>query len=431
MSSFGIDLPSIMQAAAQTRRMQIDAQRAQDERAAYERQLDRELQAQKALQAYNAGNRQALAQVDPRLHQQLEQGRYDTQLRQAQIEGERAEQAAAQQKGQDASRLAVARELKYFANAVRNNQANWPGVRQAMQQRMAAGRLPQMELPEQLTPEMQQQVDMLADMDLASLDPQKVQEPPLDPIAKRVINELGLRPGTPEFQQAYKAAREDEERQEMARRKAGATSVNVGTGAAGIETATKAKFEQTINTNDTLLEEIGLIGDDISQELVGFKGRAREGVASTIDFFGAPAESVASALGVDPQAQLEFLDKRQELKSRVKDVGDRVLRIRTGAAAPAEEVKKLEAIVGNLDGMGERQLRAALRTFAKSLELDSRLKRKAIAGGTQVAEPKSGQGGGKAAAQDLSRADARALELEGQGMPPEKVLQQLKSEGLL
>jgi hypothetical protein len=210
----------------------------------------------------------------------------------------------------------------------------------------------------------------------------------LDPIAKNVINQFGYAPNTPEFRKAYGIAKAEEERAELARRRAGASQVNVGTGQAGIETATKAKLEQDIVTARDLISRIDDVEKGIDTDLVGYQGMSGEKMGAAIDYFGAPAEAIASAVGLDPKKQLEILDRRQKIKSQVRDLGDLVIRVRSGANAPETEQKNLKSIYGDIDNMGEVQLRRALRTFRESLSRQTGSKADVIAQGVRVAPGK-------------------------------------------
>ena len=219
------------------------------------------------------------------------------------------------------------------------------------------------------------------------------QEEPLD--LEREIRLAGFDPATPDGQAYARKLLEG-------KGKGSSTTINVGDGRAGIEKTTKAKFEQDIATTDDLLSELGDVNKAIDSELVGFSGSSKEKVASAIDYFGSTGEAVAQAFGMDPDARLNFLERRQSLKTKIKDLGDRVLRVRSGANAPEPEVKKLESIMGSIDSMGERQLRVALSTFTESLQRQRNTKASAIKDGTQVNAPKT-QAAPQPSAQDVAQ----------------------------
>lgn len=410
-----VDFWGVFNAAAESsRQRRLDAQReaqAGHQLKMQQQQLDAQTQERadalavtKQKAEADAQRRQALADMmsgaDPQgaaLTQMDPEAALAARKQMGEVEQQRATALANQQKAADTRAKNTAAFKLEAVRQIARNPASAPAVQAAIQRLAQAGQIDEFQLPGHALPEGMAGPQMAPTMgEAATLQGAALAEGAQPQGRDAQLVSEGFVLGSPMAERRARAVGD----------KSG-TTVNVGTGAAGIEKPTKAKFEQDINTTDGLLNEIAGINKSIDGELVGFKGAAGERLGSVIDYFGTPGKQVATALGMDANKALDFLEKRQALKTKVRDLGDRVLRVRSGANAPEPEVKKLESIVGSIDSMGERQLRAALATFAESLQAQRDSKAQAIAGGTNVKPPK----GGKApqmSNEDRLRAEAAA-----------------------
>lgn len=316
MSSFGIDLPSIIQAAQQTRRSQL-------ERQAMERQASHDAQMQDAVRGYNAGSKGQLAEIDPQMYQQLEKGAADLALRRAQTSGEQSQLQAGQQKAALDLHRNTARAMALAAKLVKANPGRWPQVRQGLMQQAQQGMISQLDLPEQLTPELMQQVDQLSQMDLAVLDPQKAEEQPIDEVAKRVMLGKGLRPGTPEFQRAYQSelaqARHDELAKQAPKVTAGGLRQEFQTQQVYKDMQTVASaYEKVKSTSDTGAGDISLIF--AYMKLLDPNSTVREGEFATAQNAGSVPDSLVAQYNKAINGQRLAPEVRQQFRTEAGHV---------------------------------------------------------------------------------------------------------------
>ncbi len=390
---WGTDLAQIfLQARAQRSAEREQSQRMKMQELAMQRERDemeRTALEPEAIAAYQQrGDGQMLQVVNPKLLQELEKDRAAQQRLATEAQAKAAQTHAA---AEQAKREKTARVQQYAARMLQQNPEAAQQVLGNVKQMADRGEIYAFELPEAApTPDVARRVQVDAEAASAAAG-LKQEEIPLDDIAKRVIYKRKLRPGMPGFPEAYAAEEREIQRQELAARKAGATSVNVGTGQSGIESGTKAQFEKDIVTSNDLLKRIDRVEGAIDAELVGFAGKKNEKAGAFVDYFGAPAEAVVEFMGIDSAQAVGVMERRQALKSQVRDLGDLVIRVRSGANAPPAEVEKLEQIMGSIDSMGEKQLRAALQTFRTSLQGQRDAKADAIAHGINVIDPKKRQ----------------------------------------
>jgi hypothetical protein len=403
MSSY-INLADIVNAAAQTRGAQLQHE-------AVQRQLDREAKSQDAIRAYNKGNKSALAELDPRLFQQLEQGGVESQLRQQQLQNERAQYQAGQQKAQDASRLATARELKYFATAVKDNPDNWPQVRQALQQRISAGKLPQMDLPEQLTPEFMQHVEQFANLDLATLDPQKPQ------------------PDTTDYRD-YEKAKSDPAYAKFLKEqtKARGTNVTVTNGQQALGTPVLNDVQKKLIQNEqtlTNLRDVDSIYQKLGPQSLTLQGKASGAIASAKDM-----------VGLSNKDDQDLIRNRRKFGEKLDQIFNAYRVEVTGAGASTKELEQLKDSMLNKD-LSPTEFAASYEQFKNTTLRNRRLYRKLLRSGLDVRDPqKAGEALDQIAAsgdqgnspQDI---DARAAELEQQGLQPADVAKRLAEEGYI
>ena len=156
--------------------------------------------------------------------------------------------------------------------------------------------------------------------------------------------------------------------------------VSVNTGSSPVETGTKRKLEEEINDNNFIMGELALAKSMITDELVGAEGAARGLAANTADYFGVGESPTAEKYGVGK----DYQTRQATLRGIVRNAGDIIVRLRTGAAAPKDELEGLLRIVGNADRMGINELKTSLETFSRSMERQNQYNAATIRHGTNL-----------------------------------------------
>lgn len=214
--------------------------------------------------------------------------------------------------------------------------------------------------------------------------PQEKPARDVNAIASEAANSLGLvdvqqAMQHPQWVQAFERARAEAG-------KRGATSIVMG-GQSPIESSTKGAIEKEILSNDRIVSEIDNVVNlarSASGGAVGVSGGVNRALGSAADYWGAPVKTIMGAVGIDPEKKIGLMRERQRLETAARNVGDMVLRSRTGAAAPAGEKAEIGKIMGNIDTMGREQLIEAMTAFRAFMVRNSEVNRGAISGGIAV-----------------------------------------------
>lgn len=159
---------------------------------------------------------------------------------------------------------------------------------------------------------------------------------PLDEVAKIVINEFGLRPGTPEYRQRYAAVRAELARDAERRAKAGATSVSVGKDgpAVGLTTSQQTTQQGEVIKADFRLRQLASIRKAI-ESLPG----AYDAVGSYSDQAKEAISSVANKAGLG--GDKAFLEKRAAAIASIGAFTNPIISELSGANVPESEMRRM------------------------------------------------------------------------------------------
>lgn len=370
MSAYGIDLPSIVGAARQERTGQLQQQ-------AMERAADRDARTEAALRAYQSGDKRPLQIVDPHLLQQLEQGGLETQLRQEQIGAQRAQVNATQQKSQQEIELNTARFAVNAAKAIKADPNRYQMIRAQAQQQAARGFIRQMDLPEQLTPDLMKTIDQMAQQStdtINTLDPQKPQ-------------------GDTNDYRDYQKAKEDPayarflEKQTKAR----GTQVNVGgPGSSPLTTASETAQQAEIFKADKRLQQLQNMRTAI--DAAGGYEPFASYKAGTQSVLG----NVASKLGIG--GDKEFLKKRASAVAAIGGFTNPIISDLSGANVPETEMRRMRQSLPSPDDSAE-ELQAKIDAWEHNLAIIRNYGVDTLVKGVQTGKIKlPGEGGPQAGA---------------------------------